>query len=90
MVIVARILEKGDVFHFSRSYSNYKVVRVGVNNVYYRKITAMGYLSKNIYQIPMYLKDKLFLIKDGDFGEVDNLGKIICIKPEQLISLDEC
>lgn len=67
MVIVASLLEYGDVFQMEKDFTEYKVCSVTKNYVYFRKVTSKGYLTVTKLSIEKWSKEKLFLIKDGWF-----------------------
>jgi hypothetical protein len=81
MIIVAAILERGDVF--LRGNVKYKVVDVDDQHVYYSQMrkwagaTGKKYSVIREYRIGRNSKEKMILVSDCDYGNPKHLKKFL-------------
>ncbi len=86
MIVVPALLEKGDVV--LRVGVKSRVYKVDENFVYLRALYAKGAEEKTIgygtmVAIGINSKEKMELIRDCDFGMVENIGKNMVTKSSQ-------
>jgi hypothetical protein len=80
MIIVAAILERGDVF--LRGNVKYKVVDVSGTHVYYSCVNKHGhstggkYAKAREFKIGKNSKEKMILVADCDYGDPKNLKQM--------------